>query len=242
MTDITDMNEKVKSASQQASGEEDHQEQHKLIYFNYNEYVASGTQGSREQPQEPSEISIVVNHFPNIYEDMKSSAYQQTRIVRIPRIYDTLDFPDLVPQFSKFYPGTESGAITLSEYNFGEFDGEIFNESSSIEGLENVVSKDELESIVDHVNTLLALAFNPYNKWALLENILELLTGGLFLQIMNLLGVYSYTRRKVQELEHYVDEVNQKNQEKNVDFKIISPRVSGYLSLDIQIPRPSRRT
>lgn len=229
---MTDMNEKIKSAAQQGMGETEEQEPNKLIYFNYNEYVASGTKGMEDgQIEEHNEISLVVNHFPNVYEDISSASYRQTRIVRIPRIYDTLDFPDLIPQFSKFYPGSESGAITLNEFSIGEFDEEIFNETSSVQQLETIISKEELETIVEHVNTMLAIAFNPYNQWTLMENILEFLTGGLLLQILNLFGIYSFTRRKVQQLEEYIEDVNGKNQEKNIDYRIISPRVSGYLSV-----------
>ena len=227
---MTDINEKIKSASQLGEGDISEQEPQKLIYFNYNEYVAIGTKGMGND----EEISLVINHFPNIYEDIKSSIYKQTRIIRIPRIYDTLDYPDLIPQFSKFYPGDESSAITSDEYISGEYDdGEIFNESSKIQGLEDIISKEKLEKIVDHVNLMLQLAFNPYNKWTLLENVLELLTGGLFLQILNLIGIYSYTRRKVQQLEDYIDGINQENLKKNIDYKVISPRVSGYLTVCI---------
>ena len=38
-------------------------------------------------------------------------------------------------------------------------------------------------------------------------------------------------KRKLMELESQIDSINQINEKKGVDFKIISPRVTGYLSV-----------
>lgn len=72
------------------------------------------------------------------------------------------------------------------------------------------------------------------SKRILLENLLDLLSGGLFVGLLNLLGIYSFTKRKLIDLENQINSINQINEKKGVDFKIISPRVTGYLSVCIK--------
>lgn len=192
-----------------------------LVFFNYHEYLVPGS----------DDTSLVINHFPNIHTDLSSSTFKETRIIRIPRVYHTVQFPDLIPQFSCYYPGSEPGAITLTQLMSGSFDDNSFNESSSIPSLESIILRSEFENIVSLVNESLAVAFNPMSKRMLLENLLDLLSGGLFLSLLNFLGIYSFTKRKLMELESQIDSINQINEKKGVDFKIISPRVTGYLSV-----------
>lgn len=197
------------------------QSSQELVFFNYHEYLVPGS----------DDTSLVINHFPNIHTDLSSSTFKETRIIRIPRVYHTVQFPDLIPQFSCYYPGSEPGAITLTQLMSGSFDDNSFNESSSIPSLENIILRSEFENIVSLVNESLAVAFNPMSKRMLLENLLDLLSGGLFLSLLNFLGIYSFTKRKLMELESQIDSINQINEKKGVDFKIISPRVTGYLSV-----------
>ena len=75
----------------------------------------------------------------------------------------------------------------------GSFDDNSFNESSSIPSLESIILS-EFENIVSLVNESLAVAFNPMSKRMLLENLLDLLSGGLFLSLLNFLGIYSFTK------------------------------------------------
>ena len=197
------------------------QSSQELVFFNYHEYLVPGS----------DDTSLVINHFPNIHTDLSSSTFKETRIIRIPRVYHTVQFPDLIPQFSCYYPGSEPGAITLTQLMSGSFDDNSFNESSSIPSLENIILRSEFENIVSLVNESLAVAFNPMSKRMLLENLLDLLSGGLFLSLLNFLGIYSFTKRKLMELESQIDSINQINEKKGGDFKIISPRVTGYLSV-----------
>ena len=197
------------------------QSSQELVFFNYHEYLVPGS----------DDTSLVINHFPNIHTDLSSSTFKETRIIRIPRVYHTVQFPDLIPQFSCYYPGSEPGAITLTQLMSGSFDDNSFNESSSIPSLESIILRSEFENIVSLVNESLAVAFNPMSKRMLLENLLDLLSGGLFLSLLNFLGIYSFTKRKLMELESQIDSINQINEKKGVDFKIISPRVTGYLSV-----------
>lgn len=197
------------------------QSSQELVFFNYHEYLVPGS----------DDTSLVINHFPNIHTDLSSSTFKETRIIRIPRVYHTVQFPDLIPQFSCYYPGSEPGAITLTQLMSGSFDDNSFNESSSIPSLENIILRSEFENIVSLVNESLAVAFNPMSKRMLLKNLLDLLSGGLFLSLLNFLGIYSFTKRKLMELESQIDSINQINEKKGVDFKIISPRVTGYLSV-----------
>ena len=111
-------------------------------------------------------------------------------------MYHTVQFPDLIPQFSCYYPGSEPGAITLTQLMSGSFDDNSFNESSSIPSLENIILRSEFENIVSLVNESLAVAFNPMSKRMLLENLLDLLSGGLFLSLLNFLGIYSFTKER----------------------------------------------
>lgn len=195
-----------------------------LVFFNYHEYLVPGS----------DDTSLVINHFPNTHTVLSSSSFNETRIIRIPRVYHTVQFPDLIPQFSSYYPGTEPGAITLTQSTSGSFEGNNFNESSSIPSLEGIILKNEFENIVNLVNESLVVAFNPMSKRILLENLLDLLSGGLFVGLLNLLGIYSFTKRKLIDLENQINSINQINEKKGVDFKIISPRVTGYLSVCIK--------
>ena len=197
----------------------------KLVFFNYHEFLAPN--------QDSSQPALVINHFPNFYAETSSSTFHKTRIVRIPRCYDTVAYSDLVPQFSTVYPGHEEGAIKLDEggnVTNGFYDGAKFGTTSEIVGFENVLQEDLLGTI-KQINELLYDAFYPFHVVTLIENVLDVLTGGLFIQILNVLSLYTHTKRKVLELEQFVENVNDKWQPK--DVQIISPRKMGYLSLCI---------
>ncbi|KAI5967990.1 PUS4 [Candida margitis] len=199
-----------------------------LVFFNYHEFLAPIQQ--RSQP------SLVINHFPNYYADRSTSTFYKTRIVKIPRLYDTTPYSDLIPRFSTVYPGREQGAIKVdgeSSVATGLYDGNVFGTTSEIVGFEDILSEEELLGIVNTINRILYSAFYPFQVATLIENILEVLTGGLFIQILNLFNVCTHTKRKVLELEQFVENINDKLQTK--DVAIISPRKTGYLSLcDLQ--------
>lgn len=197
-----------------------------LVFFNYHEFLAPN--------QNSSLPALVINHFPNYFADRSSTKFYKTRIVRIPRCYDTVAYSDLIPQFSTVYPGKEKGAIKLDEggnITTGLHDRAVFGTTSEIVGFENILPEEELLDIITRINQILYDAFYPFNIATLIENIMEALTGGTFIQILNLLNICTYTKRKLLELEQFVENINIKLQTKEVT--IVSPRKMGYLSICI---------
>lgn len=204
------------------------EEDPELVFFNYHEFLAPTQDSSSSHP------ALVINHFPNYFADKSSSTFRDTRVVRIPRCYDNNPYSDLTPQFSTIYPGQEAGAIKLEEHGevtTGLYDGGVFGTTSDIIGFKEIISEGELFDIIDTINRMLYDAFYPFRVATLIENIMEVLTGGLFISIMNLLRIRTFTKRKVLELEQYVENVNVKLQPK--DVTIVSPRKMGYLSICI---------
>ena len=95
------------------------------------------------------------------------------------------------------------------------------------------VSEDEFRSIVETTNTLLKDAFNPWtgNNW--LDAILGIATGFFW----DNTGMTA-AKRKVTQMEKWFDEWNRNAQQQAKDARLIAPRRTGFLSLDIQIPDP----
>jgi hypothetical protein len=204
-----------------------HQE---LLFFNYHEFLVSDYKSSRSST---TETSLVINHFPNIYAAPYSAMYYTTRIVRIPRIYDTLNHPDLIPQFSLYVPGTEPAALTISDLNFdptGIFDGNRFGTTSVTPLVPGLISSDQFMTIVSTVNKYLHDALDPYNLYNFLENVLEFLSAGTYSRTFNKFISVSYSKKKLQQLEEYVEEANNTILQ-HTKCKLISPRKSGYLSV-----------
>ncbi|CAH2351150.1 ras modification protein Erf4p [[Candida] railenensis] len=210
-----------------------------VLFFNYHEFVA--TDPNTVGPQ------LVINHFPNNHSGLDSSTYRDTRIVRIPRIYSTIDMSDIIPQFSIFPLGEEPNAIiensasgTLKTYKIeGEYDVNFFGQTSLTPLVPDLITSDELILIVTRINRELYEAFDPYSVWNALDNILELITGTFYSKIVNTFIFETHCKRKLAQLELYIEELNKKYS--NIEgkgFKIISLRRSAYLSLDIEIPRP----
>ncbi|KAI5957822.1 ERF4 [Candida theae] len=197
-----------------------------LEFFNYHEFLIPN--------QDSSQAALVINHFPNFFADKSSSTFHKTRIARIPRCYDTVTFSDLIPQFSTIYPGQEEGAIKTNgagNVATGFYDGGKFGTTSEVVGLESVLPKEDLLSIITQVNSILYDAFYPFCVIILIENVLDIVTGGLFIQLLNFFSAHTHTKRKVLELERFVEDVNSKWRSR--DLEIISPRKTGYLSICI---------
>lgn len=210
-----------------------------ILFFNYHEFVA--TDPGSVGPQ------LVINHFPNNHSGLDSLTYRDTRIVRVPRIYSTVDMSDIIPQFSIFPLGEEPNAIidnsasgTLKTFKIaGEYDENFFGQTSLTPLVPDLIASDELVSIVTRINRDLFEAFDPYSVWNVLDNILELITGTFYSKIVNTFIFDTHCKRKLAQLELYIEELNKKYSLKDgKGFKIISLRRSAYLSLDIEIPRP----
>lgn len=207
--------------------------QQELLFFNYHEYLVADYKSSLTRTSGTSETSLVINHFPNVYAAPDSATYHNTRIVRIPRIYDTLKHPDLIPQFSVYVPGTEPAAITSQGLSFdpvGTFSGARFGTTSATPLVPTVVGTEQFITIVNTVNHYIYDALDPFNFYNFLENVLEFLSAGAYSRIYNKFVSVSYSKNKLHQLEEYVEEVNSTIL-KHTLCKIISPRKSGYLSV-----------
>lgn len=140
-------------------------------------------QGNCIKKLEIPEKPVLVCHFPNSYVDPTSIKFRQTRIVRIPREYQT--YGDLVPQFSVYYPGNEPGALHSLNWELRQSKGKtpkngLLEERSwmtpAYHPLELYISPSELDYIVKTVNSILKEAFWPYTWKNAVETFVQILT------------------------------------------------------------------
>lgn len=202
-----------------------------LEFFNYHEFLVSDYIPVQLSVQNKG-TSIDVCHFPNNYVPRYSKTFESTRIVRIPRVFDTVDLPDLIPQFSTYRPGNEPAAISNGDQAFvctGKYEDNYFGVTSVTPLVPDLLSADELLETVTKINEFLQLAFNPYSLASLFDGILFAISGGLLDQLYR-----TYSKRKLLELEHFVEHEINDNLWKHKSIKMISPRRSAYLSVRIQ--------
>lgn len=228
--------------------------QEPLSFFNYHEYLIDsydsfndniGTQehsGSKSSSLPSNQaVSIVINHFPNPYTTKDSALYHTTRIVRIPRTFDTHDKLYLVPQFSMYTPGKEPAAIENNDYGseaVGIYDGSVFGVTSATALVPVYLSAEELRDVVGTINKLSLEATVP-SFASTLENVLDFFSGTLYSRIFGGRSQGTYTKRKIAQLEEYVDRINRDFLQKRHGLLcVISPVKSAFLSLDFQIPKP----
>ena len=212
-----------------------------LSYFNYHEFLSADYQfleDSRMRKEDTSstkEANIVINHFPNNHVPFDSLAYHDTRVVRIPRIFDTIRYSHIVPQFSLYVPGREPAALELQNSSFlpiGRFDNNVFGSSSMTPLVPNYMSEQEFVDIVRTVNQYLYDAFNPFSLWNICDNLLDFLTANLYNQVFHNLLTETHSKRKLMALERYIEKLNDEVLiERDSCLKILSPRRSAYLSV-----------
>lgn len=226
-----------------------------LSFFNYHEFLINDyefydpSHSSKTSSTSPlnttssTKKSIVISHFPNNYAPISSPTYNTTRIIRIPRAYDTHSLSYLIPQFSTYKPGMEPAAlIDNDEKQFraiGEFDNHnLFGPTSLTPLVPNLISEQELKQIIETTNSYLVEAFNPYSFVNFLENTLDILTGTLYSKLFNRFILTNQSRQKLLDLETYIEiEVNENTFNKNNrDIRVISPRKSDYLSVRTLFP------
>ena len=202
-------------------------------FYNYHEYILATAQEQRDQlgyatgldEDDDSFYQVLLTHFENPHlpapggNGDNSSA--PTRIIRIPREFSTNN--DLYPQFSTFYPGTEPGALTPA-------DGGGLTSASP---LRLYLSESELHEIVSTVNTRLEAALSPYHWQNVVDHCLNLVCCWLLELVRD-----PYVKRRLRELETAVAETNARLAAEGKPVRVISPLRTGYLSLDIEIPRP----
>ncbi|CAG88072.2 DEHA2E12122p [Debaryomyces hansenii CBS767] len=209
-----------------------------LLFFNYHEFLTENYNVHPSCRHNSKARSIVVNHFPNNHVPIDSSMYSDTRIVRIPRIFNTIQLSDIIPQFSNYTPGTEPAAINDQQgFTFkpvGIYDNNSFGETSVTPLVPGYMTEEEFHTIIDNINKYLHEAFSPYNVWNLFDSILDLLSANFYNKIVNNFLVDTYSKRKLLELEMYIEnDINLGMFASRPGLKILSPRKSGYLSVCI---------
>lgn len=204
------------------------------LYFNYHEFAENyyaDLDSAGVFSEHDEDHSIYITHFPNIYVPKDSDEFNTTRIVRIPRRFDTtLE----TPYFSTCLPGREPAAYTNSKQGQqfvaqGLYDeGQLFG-CSSVSPLSKYLDQWDFEKIITPVNKILSEAFAIYTWYNLVDFVLDIVT----------LGCWHFISKHVvahplQRLELYVQQVNEMPLLKNNKIKIISPRRTGYLSVSIK--------
>ncbi|KAK5954744.1 hypothetical protein OHC33_004468 [Knufia fluminis] len=141
----------------------------------------------------------------NPHVPLHAPAYNSTRIIRIRR--DWMILGDLAPTYSNIYP----------------------------EILDPLLPEQEFRYILDHINTSLVRAFDPFAPANWVDGILGFLTGW-FWEDLRGGGV----KGELKKLETWIEDWN-RNVGASDGVKLISLRRTGYLCLDIQIPDPQVR-
>ena len=223
-----------------------------LYFFNYHEYSETyyadlDTPGKFKGHTEAE--SLVITHFPNIHAPINSVRFNDTRIVRIPRRFDT---SVSYPCFSNVLPGSEPAAITNTVDGL-QFvprglcrDGQVYG-FSSVSPLSRYFTNEEFKPIIDHINGILETMYTVPNNWA---NYRDIILGFITLGLWYILFSSSSFLKSVgtrlggdesrlNELESYIESLNRSEKFRRNGIRIVSPRRSGFLSLDFEIPRPS---
>ncbi|CCC69462.1 hypothetical protein NCAS_0C04720 [Naumovozyma castellii] len=222
---------------------EDQTMNEKPLFFNYHEFTErfyADLDSPNELKEHDEDHSISITHFPNVYVSRDSVRFADTRIVRVPRRFEArLD----APQFSEILPGSEPAAYTANDegMNFvphGVFDGGQVFGYSSVSPLSMYLSQEQFEGIIKPINEKLIKGYKVYTWY----NIMDILFGILSMGIWSWLSKYIYPNRTLIDLEDYIKDVNESPLLQEHSIRIISPKRSGYMSLDFEIPRPKLPT
>ncbi|CAH6723153.1 ras modification protein Erf4p [[Candida] jaroonii] len=199
----------------------------KLKFFNYHEYLTKDY-----KPLEPTDVekSVVITHFMNNHVSKDSLAFKTTRIIRIPRTFET-QYPDLVPQFSTIIPGEEPAAIqTPDQTNFqpvGECNDQKYGDTS-MTPLLNYIDRESLKSIIETVNQYLVRAYHPSGINAF-ESMIDIFTGTLYTKILTIF-TDTYSKRQLKSMNAYINTVNEDS-----TVKFYSPVTTGFTSVRNQV-------
>lgn len=198
-----------------------------LEFFNYHEYLVDSDAGQ-----------LVVTHFPNAYvaaNNSNTTSTTITRVVRVPRVYhDNVD-SDVVPQFSTVVPGAELYAISDGSHQFNPIasvEGVVFGKTLWTPLVPDNITPKQFEDIVTTVNSHLQAAFRPLAR-STMENVLDVLLAGVWSSVWG----NSVCKQELAKLDAYIDSINASL----APVHLISPRRSGFLSLDFCIPSPHLR-
>ncbi|KKF95255.1 Ras modification protein ERF4 [Ceratocystis platani] len=146
----------------------------------------------------------------NPYVPVDSPEYSGTRIIRVRR--DFLVSGDVTPAFADLYP-------------------EILDPAGMPEA--------EFRRVVERVNKHLQETFDPYSARNVVDGVLGLVTGWIWED----LGMTN-VKQRLKSIEAWLENWNREMERsmgaegRSMAPKIIPLRLSGYMSLDIQIPDP----
>lgn len=206
-----------------------------LLFFNYQEYLVKSYDGYDDQENESERPALVINHFPNCYNDCNDDR-DYNCVVRVPRAYQNVRYSDLIPQFSTYVPGTEPAALTEENQPLfqpqGRYKGREYGYTSATPLVPGILSEEEFKRIVNAVNERILEALDPESMIHMVEDVIDIVTFGFYSNVWSKFVYQGHCKRKLLELESFVEEeINGKwLQEKPV--KVISLRRTGYLLLD----------
>lgn len=199
------------------------------LFFNYHEFSVTryAELGEDQETEHEDDQALCITHFPNVHCALESVRFRETRLVRIPRRFEsTVD----VPAFSTQLPGREPAALVDSSNNAtfvprGVYQGQIYG-MSSVSPLSGLMSDAEFQEVVEAVNGYLVKAYTSTAGWNLSNSLLDIFTFHL----------WSYFAVKIFQspllaLENYVQELNASPEFQARKLQIMSPRKSGYLSV-----------
>lgn len=225
-----------------------------IKFYNYHEYVLHTAEDQVEElgyslpppSADAQQPTVLLTHFQNPYTTSTSPSSRKTRIIRIPREFHT--HGDLIPQFSTYFPGEEPGALAPPEIAKGKptdngedgggevessqiqnaTNSNIINGFSSISPLKLYISAQELAGIVQTINKYLQDALSPYT----FRNMADFLLNMTFCWLLEVFRE-PYSKKRLKELEEYIQEVNKDLEFRGKQVRFISPLRSGYLSVCI---------
>lgn len=193
------------------------------------EITGPSSSGENIPGQSATAGPLVVNHFVNLHAPPHSLRYKTTRLVRIARVFHTIKYPDLIPQFSNEFPGKEPARIDNGSDTFkleGVYDCSGFGTNSLTPLVPHLLSYEHFKQVIDDINDILFAAHNPFNWVKGLENILNIVLANLFHEV-----VASHSKRVLSKLDAYISQFNESRDNEHV--RIVSPRLNGYLSVCI---------
>lgn len=197
-------------------------------FFNYHEFVLTYYRSNENEPDNEHDAlnGLCVTHFANIYVPKGSRKYEETRIVRIPRRFDTVVH---TPYFSSALPGGEPAAITDNNGFFfvpcGIYNNQWFGKSS-VSPLSNLISQEEWSEVISGINSCLKVAYDASEYRNVTTLILDFFTLNLWSSVERRLF-----KHPLQRLEEHIESLNESELLKTKNIKIISPRKSSYLSV-----------
>lgn len=176
--------------------EQEHQHQHqhqelpeKLLFFNYHEYMVNTYTQLGFGVNDIHDQALLITHFPNYSAPEGSDLDKQTRIVRIPRVFNAKGI--VYPEFSTNLPGTEDAAIqeqteSLDSAHFvpkGIYEGQLFG-TTSVSPLSAYLDEAEFAELMAKINTKVRNCYLSYHFWNILEFLFDMLTFWLLSDVL----------------------------------------------------------